>query len=141
MSKPISVAAFISSLFGKSHKTISEKLSTDEFNEFSEDASELNNRLEAQTAANALVVADLATANASIAELTTNLATANANLTTANTQLTAVTTERDKYKAHWDKSADKGNNDGGEDDNSRKAELSSYNQNALDEWNRTHAKA
>ncbi len=140
MSKPISVAAFISSLFGKSHKTISEKLSTDEFNEFSEDASELNNRLTDQTDANALVVADLATANASIAELTTNLATANASLATANTQLAAVTTERDKYKAHWDKSADKGNNDGGEDDNSRKSDLATYNQNALDVWNKAHAK-
>jgi len=138
MSKPIAV---LSSLFGKSHKAISEKLSTEEFNEFTQEATELSTRLEDQKTENELAVGDLATANASIATLNASVSTLTASLATANTQLTAVTTERNTYKAHYDQSANKGDKEGGEDENSRKSELADYNQNALDVWHKAHAKA
>ena len=65
MGKMKQLAAVISDLFPKSDKAVSEKLSTEEFNEFSAEVTELNERLEAQVEGNKKVVADL---NATIKE-------------------------------------------------------------------------
>ena len=141
MSKPITLSTILANLFPGSQKVISEKLTTEEHIGFSAEVQELNDRIDAQTQANELLVADLATANATIAGLQANLATANTNLQAANANLTAITGERDRYKAHYDKIGDKGNQNPGEDENSRKPSgKAGYNQHALDVWHKANRK-
>lgn len=141
MSKTILLSAAMVSMFPTSGKAISEKMSTEEYASFTEEAGELNTRLETQATANGLVVADLATANASVTELTANLAIANASIQAVTGQLNIATVDRDKYKAHHDKIAEKGDTDPEKDANSRlDASLSSYNQHAINAFNTSRAK-
>lgn len=127
--------------FANSGKAISENLSTEELAVFTTEITELNARVDAQTEANTLVVADLAAANTQIADLTASLATATANATALNAQITTLTGERDKYKAQHERAASQGNQNPNEDENSRKvAQTSSYNQHAMDVWEQHHKK-
>jgi len=116
-------------------------LTSEEYASFSEDASELNTRLDSQASANELVVADLATANAQVAELTTQLATATALAESRATELTIITAERDVFKGHYDKAAAKGTSTADRDENSHgKVEVASYNANALEVFHKAHGK-
>lgn len=128
-------------LFSNSQKAISENLSTEELAAFTTEVTELNTRLDTQASANALVVADLASANTQITELTASLATAQANATALNAQIVTLTSERDKFKTQHEKSASKGDQNPDEDENSRKqVQMSSYNQHAMSVWEKANAK-
>ncbi|CAG4992148.1 hypothetical protein DYBT9275_00903 [Dyadobacter sp. CECT 9275] len=142
MSKPNALTAIIGSLFSRSEKPISEKLSTEEFNAFMQDAGELDARLSAQGQGNEKVTADLAAANAQIIELTASLATSAAKVKELTATLAAVSAERDTYKGHYDKAAAAGQGKANEDENSRgSSEATSYNAHALEVFHKTHGKA
>lgn len=136
------VSTVIAGLFPKSEKAVSEKLSTEEHNDFAADVTALHDQIENLTITSDLAVSDLATANATIATLTTEKQGAEAKVTSISTQLATVTAERDTFKAHYDAAAKLGTGTGKEDENSRqKVETSSYNANALEIFNKTHGKA
>lgn len=127
-------------LFGRSEKAISEKLSTEEHQEFAADVTELNDKLETQTAEATRLAGELATATAQITTLQASVTEKEGQITTLNASLTEVTAERDTYKAHYDEAANKGGKQGTEDANSRgKSEMASYNQHAMDYFNRNRA--
>jgi hypothetical protein len=139
MTKPTAVQTILIALFGKSHKAISEKLTTEEFNEFSEEAGEIQNRLSAQEGGNAKVVADLTASQLQVTELTTKLSNAEAKVTETEGRLTAMQADHDKYKAYYDKAAGQGNKEGNEDSNSRgKSGQASYNEHALEVFHESH---
>jgi len=140
MSKPKTLSAILSALFPKSEKVISEKLSTQEHETFAADASELQERLDAQTTANELVTADLTKATARVTELEGSLAAAEGQVATLTASLTAMTTERDTYKAHHEKAVQKGDKDADQDHNSRGSSgKASYNENAMNVWQKANA--
>lgn len=109
---PQSVANIVAALFPKSQKQISEKLATEEFNQFSADAQEIQERLDSQAESNGTLSADLTdtktklgTAEARITELEGQLTTAQSAQTTAEqnatdlqTKLTASENEVTKLK-------------------------------------------
>lgn len=102
---PQPVANIIAALFPKSQKQISEKLATDDFNQFSADAQEIQDRLESQAESNGTLSADLTdtktklgTAEARITELEGQLTTANTNATDLQTKLTASEGEVERLK-------------------------------------------
>mgnify|MGYP001555717803 CR=1 FL=1 len=135
MSKPVTLASKIAGLFGRSGKTISETLSTEAHEEFAADVDELSGKLEAAEAETARVTALLETATTQITTLEASVTEKEGQITTLNTQLTTATSERDKYKAHYDESANRGGKEGNEDANSRgKSAKSGYNANALSVW-------
>lgn len=139
MSKHLTLVAFVASLFSRSEKAISEKLSTEEHNEFMADITDLNEKLEASTTENTRIAGELEAAAGNVTRLETELATANTQIATLNTNLTAMTTERDKYKAHYDASAKKGDKEG-DDQNSRGASgKAGYNDHAMAVWQKAHA--
>ncbi|MCE7061261.1 hypothetical protein [Dyadobacter sp. CY343] len=140
MSKQTTVAALIAGFFGRSEKAISEKLSTEEHNEFSADVSELNEKLETANTENARISTELATAATRITELEASLSTASVEVTTMTASLATVTTERDKYKGHYDEAAKKGEQNAGQDANSRGASGKAvYNENAIAVWQKAQA--
>lgn len=140
MTTTASIATIMGNFFAKTHKAISEKLASEEFTSFTEEASELNNRLEAQATANALVVADLASANATIAGLNTTLSAAQGQVSALTTQLATVTGERDLFKEQHEKAASQGNTDPNEDENSRQpSKVAGYNAHALAEFQKAQA--
>ena len=101
------LGAVLASLFANSQKAISEKLEQDEFNAFSEEASEVQTRLDTQAAGNAAMNADLTAANEAAELAETNLATATADLTavraelaTANTTITGLKAKADQWDAY-----------------------------------------
>lgn len=140
MSKPVTLAAIIAGLFGRSEKAISEKLSTEEHQEFAADVNELNEKLQTQTAETTRLATELEAANTQITTLQASVAEKEGQITALNTQLTTATSERDTYKAHYEKSADKGDKNPDQDHNSRNkgGVKSSYNENALSVWHKTH---
>ena len=138
MSKPNTLTAIIGSLFSRSEKPISEKLSTEEFNAFMQDAGELDARL---SQGNEKLTADLAAATAQVTELTASLALSAAKVTELTASLATVSAERDTYKAHYDKAAAAGQGKANEDENSRgSVETTSYNAHALEVFHKTHGK-
>ncbi|GAB2798804.1 hypothetical protein GCM10027275_50560 [Rhabdobacter roseus] len=140
MSKPTGLAGILASLFPSSNQPLSEKLSTEEFNAFSGEVNELNQRLAAQKEGNEKVTADLAAAQQQLTEATTKLTAAEKQATELQGQLSAVTTERDKYKAYYDKAAGVGTQEPTADENSRGRELTSYNQHAREVYHQVHGK-
>lgn len=141
MSKSKILSTIMAGLFPNSEKAISEKLSTEEHASFSDDVNELNTRLEAQTAANELVTADLTAANSKVAELTGQLATVTALAESRAAEITTITAQRDTFKAHYDTAAKQGSKSAKEDENSRgTVELSSYNAHAQEVFAKAHGK-
>lgn len=142
MSKTI--AGAIASFFGRSGIAISEKLSTEEFNQFAEDAAELDAKLNAAAAADpatAQLAADLKAANDKVAELTGQLTEAGTLQTKLNEQIATLTGERDKYKAQHERAAEAGTGKPNEDANSRgKSDMASYNAHALEVYNKANGK-
>lgn len=139
MSKITILAAFMSTFFGRSEKVISEKLSTEEHNQFTEDMSELSEKFEAATTENTRITGELAVAAARITELEGSLTGANDQVTSLTASLQSVTSDRDKYKAHYDEVADKGDKDADQDQNSRGTSgKSSYNENAMSVWQKAN---
>lgn len=127
-------------LFGRSEKAISEKLSTEEHQEFAADVTELNDKLETQTAEATRLAGELEAANTQISTLQASLTAKEAEITTLNASLATVSAERDTYKGHYDEAAAKGGKEGSEDANSRgKSGLASYNEHALEVFNRSRA--
>lgn len=88
--KKTTLGSVIAALFPTSEKAVSEKLDQAEFDAFAAEAEEAQNRLDAQTAGNEAVAADLATATATIAALEAAATTATANLATAQADLKAA---------------------------------------------------
>ena len=107
--KKTTLGSVIAALFPNSEKAVSEKLDQSEFDAFAAEAEETQKRLDAQTAGNEAVAADLAAANAkttaleaTVATASTDLATAQASLRTAqeaNVGLKAKADQWDAYKA------------------------------------------
>lgn len=64
MNKPVITAQQLAALYPTSHKVVSEKLSPEEYAIFTDEAAEVNARLEAQGTGNMKLTEDLATANA-----------------------------------------------------------------------------
>jgi chromosome segregation ATPase len=139
MSKPTTLSSIIGSLFGRSEKAISEKLSTEEHEGFAADVNELNSKLEAQIADNETINASLITANETIAGLQGQLTESQTQITSLNASLTSMTANHDKYKAHYDLTAGKGDNEAGIDHNSRGASAKTgYNENAMAVWQKAN---
>tara|TARA_R110002124_G_scaffold122630_1_gene281188 strand:- start:123 stop:548 length:426 start_codon:yes stop_codon:yes gene_type:complete len=139
MSKSNILSTILANLFVNSDKVISEKLTAEEHSAFALEVQEINDRLDAQTEANQLVVANLEAANAQIKTLTSSLNAAESQLASTTSNLTAVTTERDKYKAHHDKISKTGDENPDEDENSRKStKTASYNTNAVETWHKAN---
>ncbi|MVM36505.1 hypothetical protein GO730_00595 [Spirosoma sp. HMF3257] len=120
----LTVATILATLFGNSHKALSEKLSTEEFNAFSAEAQELQDRLDAQEAGNLAVTGDLTKANADLAiaqaALTTaqtELGTTKTALTTANSTIATLTPKATAWDAH--KAALNGSNLSGDSTNGK----------------------
>lgn len=103
----LTLAAILSALFPTSEKAISEKLTQEEFNAFSGEAQEVQNRLDAQATGNQAVADDLVKVNATLKETQDKLTAAEAardkaqgELTTANSTITELTPKADAWDAH-----------------------------------------
>lgn len=137
MSKTI--GGVISAFFARSGNSISEKLSTEEFNQFAEDAAELDAKL--NDPATEQLAADLKAANDKVAELNGQLTEAGTAQTKLNEQIATLTNERDKYKAQHERAAEAGTGKPNEDANSRgKSDMASYNAHALEVYNMANGK-
>lgn len=140
MTTPNAIAAIMGSFFPKTEKVISESLSTEQHASFTAEVTELNDRISAQATANGLVVADLATANTTIAQLNATISTLQASETGLNAQIASLTTERNLYKEQHEKAASQGNRDPNEDESSRQSsKVASYNAHALAEFQKAKA--
>ena len=64
MNKPVITAQQLAALYPTSHKVVSEKLTPEEYATFTDEAAEVNARLDAQESGNKKLNEDLATANA-----------------------------------------------------------------------------
>lgn len=89
------VAAVVAALFPKSQKAISEKLATDEFNAFAAEASELDQRLDAQGLGNVAEQTDRQKAEAQVTDLTGQLTAANTQIGELQAQVGTLTTEKE----------------------------------------------
>jgi peptidoglycan hydrolase CwlO-like protein len=134
MSKAKTLSAIIAGLFTNSDKAISEKLSSEEYASFSQEASDLNTKLEAQVTLNEQLTAQ-------VSDLTTKLEAANTLAESRAAEITTVTNERNTFKTHYDKAAAQGTGTADRDENSHgKVETSSYNANALEVYHKAHGK-
>lgn len=140
MSKPRTLASVIAGFFGRSEKAISEKLSSEEHAEFAADVTDIDQNIEAQATENSRLTAELETATTQVTTLEASIAEKDGQIATLSAQLATVTGERDTYKAHYEKAADKGDKNPDQDHNSRNKGVakSSYNENALSVWHKTH---
>ncbi|MGF7217493.1 uncharacterized protein (DUF3084 family) [Spirosoma lacussanchae] len=127
------LATFMANFFGKSEKAVSEKLSSEEFNQFTTEALGLQEKVTG-------LETERDTLQASVTNLTTErdtLATQKATLegekTTLQGQVTSLETDRDKYKAWFEKQAGAGAQLPETDatNTSGQPELTSYNAEAL----------
>ncbi|WP_080239060.1 hypothetical protein [Spirosoma rigui] len=89
-----SIKTIIGKLFPKSEKAISEKLSTDDFNAFSADAEELQNRLDAQEEGNSAEQTDRQKAEAKVTELSDKLTAAESQVTDLSGKLKTALAEK-----------------------------------------------
>jgi septal ring factor EnvC (AmiA/AmiB activator) len=103
----LTLAAAIAALFPTSEKAISEKLTQEEFNAFSGEAQEVQNRLDAQATGNQAVADDLVKANATLKETQDKLTAAESardqaqgDLTKANATVTELTPKASAWDAH-----------------------------------------
>lgn len=103
----LTLAAVLSALFPTSEKAISEKLTQEEFNAFSGEAQEVQNRLDAQATGNQAVADDLVKVNATLKETQDKLTAAEAardkaqgELTTANSTIAELTPKADAWDLH-----------------------------------------
>lgn len=141
------VGAFMASFFGKSEKVISEKLTTDEHNQFTSEALELQNKitslenekttLESDKTTLATEKATLegekATLEASVNTLKSEKTTLEGDKTKLQNSLTSTEGERDKYKAWFEKQAGVGAQlPEGDATSKGEQNLTSYNQHALE---------
>lgn len=80
----------LAALFANSEKAVSEKLTQEEFNAFAAEATEVQNRLDAQAQGNSAMNGDLTDAKAAADKAEADLATATAALQKANGDLTTA---------------------------------------------------
>ena len=128
------LAAVVASFFGKSEKVISEKLSTEEFNDFAADAQEAAEKIQT-------LEHEKTTAEETISGLTTRAETAeNAlsekenRITELEGKLTTTEQERDQYKGWFEDKKAAGKNLPAEDASNRAETpegLTDYNADAL----------
>ncbi|GAB4050441.1 hypothetical protein [Spirosoma litoris] len=140
------LAAFMASFFGKSETVISEKLSTDEHNQFTSEALELQEKLTGLESKVTSLETEKGTLQASIDTLTSEKntlqsekATLEGDKTTLQNSLTEAQTDRDKYKAWFEKQAGVGAQlpEGDETSKGEQA-LTPYNQAALEAFRKAN---
>lgn len=137
------VAAVLTALIPKSEKTVSENLSTEEFNALGAELTEVQSRLDAQTEGNTQLKADLdaATQRATDAEAqVTTLTTAQTDL---QGKLTSAEADRDKYKGFYEEQKETGKELPKEDANSRESGSLPANDPmaiAANHWKMNHGK-
>lgn len=124
------LAAVVATLFGTSEKTISEKLSTEEYNQFTADANKAADRITA-------LEGEKTAAETKATEATTRATTAEERVKTLEATLKEAETDREKYKGWFDGKNAEGRDKPAEDA-SNKAEtptgLSEYNAGALEHF-------
>ncbi|GAB3790155.1 hypothetical protein GCM10028818_59860 [Spirosoma horti] len=131
------IVAMVATLFGKSEQAISEKLSTEEFNQFSQDAQAAAERiteLEGQVTGFETTVSTLTTR----AETAEGLVeTHTGRITELEGQLFTMEADRDQYKGWFEDKKAAGKNLPAEDASNRNGEpeaLSDYNADALETY-------
>jgi len=147
------VGAFMASFFGKSEKVISEKLTTDEHNQFTSDVKGLQEKItglenkvtglegEKTTLATekATLEGEKATLEASVNTLKGEKTKLEGDKTTLQNSLTSTEGERDKYKAWFEKQAGVGAQlPEGDATSKGEQNLTSYNQHALDVYRKAN---
>lgn len=114
------IAAVLTALIPKSEKTVSEKLSTEEFNALGEELTEVQSRLDAQTEGNEKLKADFDASEKRATEAEAQVKTLTASQTELQGKLSAAEADRDKYKGFYDEQKESGKELPNEDANSRK---------------------
>ncbi|OJW76341.1 hypothetical protein [Spirosoma sp. 48-14] len=99
------LATFMASFFGKSEKAISEKLSTDEHNQFTNEALELQEKISGLQSQVTNLEGERDTLQASLNTLQSEKTTLEGDKTTLQNSLTTAEADRDKYKAWFEKQA------------------------------------
>lgn len=113
------IAAVLTALIPKSEKTVSEKLSTEEFNALGAELTEVQSRLDAQTEGNEKLKADFDASEKRATEAEAQVKTLTASQTDLQGKLTAAEADRDKYKGFYDQQKGAGMQLPNEDANSR----------------------
>lgn len=127
------VATFMASFFGKSETVISEKLTTDEHNQFTSEALELQEKLTGLESKVTSLEGEKTTLEASITTLKSEKANLEGDKTTLQNSLTSTEADRDKYKAWFEKQAGVGAQLPEGDETSKGDQtLTPYNQKALE---------
>lgn len=146
MSQPKkTVATILAALFPKSHKTISEKLETEDFNAFASEAEEVSKRLTAQQEGNQAEQTDRKATEQKAVSLEQQLETektarqmADAKVAELEGKLNTAEADRDRYKAWFDKQAESGKGLPEADAANADDSLADYNSYALDIWKKSH---
>ena len=127
------LATFMASFFGKSETVISEKLSTDEHNQFTTEAIELQEKLTGLQDQVTSLEEEKTTLEASITTLKGEKTTLESDKTTLQNSLTETEGDRDKYKAWFEKQAGVGAQlPEGDETSKGEQTLTPYNQQALE---------
>jgi chromosome segregation ATPase len=143
MSKPTTVAAVLTALIPKSEKTVSEKLSTEEFNALGAELTEVHSRLDAQTEGNTQLKADYEAALKRATDAEAQVTTLTTSQTDLQGKLTTAEADRDKYKGFYEEQKESGKELPKEDANSRESGNLSPNDPmafAANYWKTNHAK-
>lgn len=133
----LTAVALLTALFPKSQKAISEGLSTEDFNAFSGELTEVGTRINTQTEGNEKLKSDYEAATKRADEAEASLKKAQLEVTTLKASLTKAEGERDTFKGHYDAQVAAGKTLPKEDANSRKANELPANdptQAALNAW-------
>ncbi len=127
-----SVAAFLVSFFGSSEKSVSEKLTTEEYNQFTSEAQQLQEKVEGLQTQVSGLESFKTTLEGSITLLQGEKATLETEKATLQGSLTAAEADRDKYKSWFEKQAGAGAKlPEGDASNQVANEMSDYNAGAL----------
>ncbi|MVM36126.1 hypothetical protein GO755_39305 [Spirosoma sp. HMF4905] len=127
------LAAFMASFFGKSETVISEKLSTDEHNQFTSEALELQEKLTGLQTQVTNLETEKGTLQTTINTLQGEKTTLESDKTTLQNSLNQTQTDRDKYKAWFEKQAGVGAQlPEGDETSKGEQTLTPYNQQALE---------
>ncbi|WP_020603123.1 hypothetical protein [Spirosoma spitsbergense] len=126
------LATFMASFFGKSGKAVSEKLTTDEHNQFTSEVQELQNKVTGLETQVTSLEAEKGTLQSKADGLDTKVTALESDKTTLQSSLTTAEADRDKYKGWFEKQAGAGAQMP-EGDATSKVDnnLTSYNQQAL----------
>lgn len=126
------LAAFMATHFGKSEKVISEKLSTEEHNEFTADAQKLQDQVTSLENDKTTLQGERDTLATEKTALEGKVTALEGDKTTLQNSLKETETDRDKYKGWYDKQKGKGTQLP-EDDASNKesGSMTDYNADAL----------